>query len=77
MQELHERSVTLLEGSAISSEDLVTAHAEKARAILLLADRFTTDAHQEDLSILFQVQQGIGFRVNMYCGEKVALAGLL
>ncbi|RMZ57560.1 hypothetical protein APUTEX25_001760, partial [Auxenochlorella protothecoides] len=63
--ELHERSVTLLEGSAISSEDLVTAHAEKARAILLLADRFTTDAHQEDLSILFQVWACKGYTSNV------------
>ncbi len=31
------------------------ARAERARACLLLADRFTTDPEQEDLSILFQV----------------------
>lgn len=35
-------------------QDLVHAHAERARACLLLADRFTTDPEQEDLSILFQ-----------------------
>lgn len=55
VQELHERRVTLLEGSAVSVRDLVAARAEKARACLLLADRFTTDPEQEDLSILFQV----------------------
>lgn len=45
----------MLEGSAISTQDLIIAHAEKAKAILLLADRFTQEPVQEDLSILFQV----------------------
>ena len=54
-QELHERSLTLVEGSAVSGADLVTAKAEKANAIILLADRFSADAKHEDLSILFQV----------------------
>ncbi|GAB4817363.1 hypothetical protein N2152v2_004409 [Parachlorella kessleri] len=54
-QELHEQRVTLMEGSAVSGRDLVAVRAEKARACLLLADRFTTDPEQEDLSILFQV----------------------
>ena len=54
-QELHEGRVTLMEGSAVSGQDLVGARAEKAAACLLLADRFTTDPEQEDLSILFQV----------------------
>lgn len=54
-QELHERRVTLLEGSAVSGSDLVAARAEKAEALLLLADRFTTDPEQEDLGVLFQV----------------------
>lgn len=54
-QELHERSLTLVEGSAVSGADLVTAKAEKANAIILLADRFSSDAKHEDLSILFQV----------------------
>lgn len=54
-QELHERSLTLVEGSAVSGADLVTAKAEKANAIILLADRFSADAMHEDLSILFQV----------------------
>lgn len=54
-QELHERSLTLVEGSAVSGSDLVTARAEKANAIILLADRFSTDSSHEDLSILFQV----------------------
>lgn len=55
-QELHERRITFMEGSAVSGQDLVTARAERARACLLLADRFTTDPEQEDLSILFQVR---------------------
>ena len=55
LQELHERRITFMEGSAVSGQDLVAARAERARACLLLADRFTTDPEQEDLSILFQV----------------------
>jgi hypothetical protein len=43
-----------MEGSAVAGQDLVAARAERARACLLLADRFTTDPEQEDLSILFQ-----------------------
>lgn len=54
-QEAHERKVTLVEGSAVSGSDLVTVGAERAKALLLLADRFTTDPQQEDLSLLFQV----------------------
>jgi len=54
-QELHERAVTLVEGSAVSGQDLVTVRAERAQAVLLIANRFTTDPESEDLSILFQV----------------------
>lgn len=54
-QELHDRAVTLVEGSAVSGQDLVTVRAERALAVLLLADRFTTDPEAEDLGILFQV----------------------
>ena len=54
-QELHERAVTLVEGSAVSGQDLVTVGAERAQGIMLLADRFTTDPESEDLGILFQV----------------------
>ena len=54
-QELHDRSVTLVEGSAVSGQDLVTVKAERALAVLLIADRFTTDPEAEDLGILFQV----------------------
>lgn len=54
-QELHERSLTLVEGSAVSGTDLVRARAEKSNAIILLADRFSPDSDHEDLSILFQV----------------------
>ena len=54
-QELHERAVTLVEGSAVSGQDLVTVRAERAKAIMLLADRFSTDPESEDLGILFQV----------------------
>ena len=54
-QEANERSIILAEGSAVSGADLITVGAERSRAILLLADRFTTDPEQEDLGILFQV----------------------
>jgi voltage-gated potassium channel Kch len=54
-QELHERQVTLVEGSAVSGQDLVTVRAERAQAVLLIANRFTTDPESEDLNILFQV----------------------
>lgn len=56
-QELHERQVTLVEGSAVSGQDLVTVKAERAKAIMLMADRFTTDPDQEDLGVLFQVSK--------------------
>lgn len=54
-QELHERALTLVEGSGVSGQDLVAVKAERAKAILLIADRFTTDPEYEDLGILFQV----------------------
>ena len=54
-QELHERALTLVEGSAVSGADLETVRAAKANAIILLADRFSKDSQHEDLSILFQV----------------------
>ena len=54
-QELHDRAVTLVEGSAVSGQDLVTVQAERSKAVLLIADRFTTDPESEDLGILFQV----------------------
>ena len=36
----------------------MAVRAERAAAIMLLADRFTTDPEQEDLGILFQVTLG-------------------
>ena len=56
MQELHEKRVTLIEGTALSERDLVRARAESTGAILLLADRFSADAKQEDLSVQFQAR---------------------
>ncbi len=47
--------MTLVEGSAVAGRDLAMVGAERARAIMLLADRFTTDPEAEDLGILFQV----------------------
>jgi hypothetical protein len=62
-QELHERAITLVEGSAVSAQDLVTVNAERAGAIMLMADRFTGDPEAEDLGVLFQVSDGV-FNVN-------------
>ncbi len=44
-----------MEGSALSERDLVRTRAQSAAAILLLADRFSPSAHQEDLGLQFQV----------------------
>ena len=54
-QELNERRLTLVEGSALSERDLVRTRAHSGSAILLLADRFSPSAHQEDLGLQFQV----------------------
>ena len=54
LQELNDRRLTLVEGSALSERDLTRVRAETARAVLLLADRFSPDAEAEDVSILFQ-----------------------
>jgi hypothetical protein len=56
VQELNDKRLTLVEGSALSERDLVKTRAHSAAAILLLADRFSTSAHQEDLGLQFQVQ---------------------
>ncbi|EIE18822.1 hypothetical protein COCSUDRAFT_59753 [Coccomyxa subellipsoidea C-169] len=53
--ELNDRRLTLAEGSCLSERDLVRTQAHSAAAILLLADRFSPSAHQEDLGLQFQV----------------------
>ena len=55
LQELNDRRLTLVEGSALSERDLRRARAESAVAVLLLADRFSPAPAQEDLNVLFQV----------------------
>ena len=55
LQELNERRLTLVEGSALSERDLARARAEAAAGVLLLADRFSPSPAQEDLNVLFQV----------------------
>lgn len=55
LQELNDKRLTLVEGSALSERDLVRTRAHAAAAILLLADRFSPSAHQEDLGLQFQV----------------------
>ena len=55
LQELNDRRLTLIEGSALSERDLARARAEAAAGVLLLADRFSPSPSQEDLNVLFQV----------------------
>ncbi len=55
LQELNDRRLTLVEGSALSERDLVRTRAHSGSAILLLADRFSPSSHQEDLGLQFQV----------------------
>lgn len=55
-QELNDRRLTLAEGSCLSERDLVRTSAHCAAAILLLADRFSPSAHQEDLGLQFQAR---------------------
>lgn len=55
VQELNDRRLTLVEGSALSERDLVRTRAHLGSAILLLADRFSPSSHQEDLGLQFQV----------------------
>ena len=54
MQELNDKRLTLIEGSALSERDLLRAKAENATACLLLADRFSPKPHEEDLNLQFQ-----------------------
>ena len=56
MQELNEKRVTLMEGTALSERDLQRSRAESASAVFLLADRFSPNYQQEDLNVQFQVR---------------------
>lgn len=53
-QELNEDSLTLVQGSPFSENDLIRCHAHKAGMLLLLADRCSSSREQEDLKILFE-----------------------
>ncbi len=59
LQELNDRRLTLVEGSALSERDLVRTNAHASSAILLLADRFSPSSHQEDLGLQFQARSGL------------------
>ena len=54
-QELNDKSLTFMEGSALSERDLMKAKAEASSACLLLADRFSPKPEEEDLNLQFQV----------------------
>ncbi len=56
VQELNEKRVTLMEGTALSERDLQRSRAESASAVFLLADRFSPNYQQEDLNVQFQVR---------------------
>ncbi len=73
MQELNDRRLTLAEGSCLSERDLVRTSAHCAAAILLLADRFSPSAHQEDLGLQFQVRPlGVaGSADRFFCGTAM------
>ena len=58
LQELNEKRVTLMEGTALSERDLQRSRAESASAVFLLADRFSSNYQQEDLNVQFQVGCG-------------------
>ncbi len=55
MQELNDRHLTLMEGSVFAEGDLERARACDAAAALVLADRFTSNAAQEDTDVQFRV----------------------
>ena len=55
LQELNDKRLTLVEGSLLSERDLTRTHADAAHAIMLLADRFSASARNEDLQLQFQV----------------------
>ena len=57
VQELNDKRLTLIEGSALSERDLLRAKAENATACLLLADRFSPKPHEEDLNLQFQARK--------------------
>lgn len=57
MQELNEKRITLMEGTALSERDLQRSRAESASAVFLLADRFSPNYQQEDLNVQFQVSR--------------------
>lgn len=53
-QELNERHLTLLEGSAFTEADLQRARAAEAVAVMVVADRFSPEAAQEDTDVQFR-----------------------
>lgn len=63
LQELNEKRITLMEGTALSERDLQRSRAESASAVFLLADRFSPNYQQEDLNVQFQVQSALTYHV--------------
>lgn len=53
-QELNDKRLTLVEGSAFSESDLIRCRAHSAQMLLLLADRFNGQEKEEDLRVLFE-----------------------
>lgn len=73
LQELNEKRVTLMEGTALSERDLQRSRAESASAVFLLADRFSPNYQQEDLNVQFQV--GCNTKGHPVCSQAVQHLG--
>ena len=76
-QASHDRSLSIVQGSATSDHDLVAAKAGWARSHLILADSLTADPATEDLSILLQVWAIKGFCKNIPLYVQVRSPALL
>ena len=75
-QELNDSRLTLVEGSLLSERDLVRLHADTAHAILLLADRFSASARNEDLQLQFQASLARRPAPTSFCIVPAAYQGL-
>lgn len=56
-QELNEWRLSLVEGSLFRDSDLLRCRAADAQAVMVLADRFTSNVAKEDLDVLFRVSE--------------------
>ena len=67
-----------MEGSLLSERDLMRTHADTADAIMLLADRFSASARNEDLQLQFQVSLlRMAYECSGSCCESIQAAACL